>query len=266
MKSAAKYVQFGTFQRLDIPAWSNLVCTESVNSALPINGNQNVKFKGVPMPGGSGFAIASGSGLTCVPSAISVQIMNPQALQTTKGIIAAAVSNTQLDLNDRLQPWDDVATGCISYLRPRLMSAGKLALRGVQLNSYPLNMAAVADFLPMSYSPDQGGTLNSAAVASTGWAPIVVINESAGDADPVELQFLVSVEWRVRFDISNPAVASHAHHGVTDDWNWNRMLQNAVNMGNGVLDIVERVASAGQAVQAIAGPAMRRAPLMLTAA
>lgn len=253
--SSAKFVQFGSFQRITEAAWSNICAVEDVDVGQAVGGTGNTRFRSVPIPGNS----LVGSGLTCVPAAISVQIMNPQALQTTSGIVGAAVANTQLDLNNRVETWNDISTEFISYFRPRLMSAGKLALRGVQLNSYPLNMSAVSDFLPITSTLDGStGQLNGSAVRSVGWAPMVVINENG-----VPLQYLVSIEWRVRFDIANPAVASHRHHGVTNDMSWNNMLTNAINMGNGVMDIVEKVASAGQVVQQLAG---RRAPLMLTAA
>jgi hypothetical protein len=173
--------------------------------------------------------------------------MNPNALQTTAGIVAMAVCNTQLNLNDRVETWNDISTEFVSYFRPRLCSAGKLALRGVQMNSYPMNMSELADFKPMNASAGGGTTtLNGNNLDAKGWAPIVINNKNG-----VALDLLISIEWRVRFDIGNPAVASHQHHGVTPDRTWDRMIADAISMGNGVLDIVERVASAGQAAYQI---------------
>lgn len=221
-------------------AWSNIVAIEDVVDSAAINAASNTRYHSVPLPGGN----IAGSSLSVVPAAVSVQLMNPEALQTTSGIIAGAACHTQLDLNNRAETWNDISTEFISYFKPRLMSAGKLALRGVQVNSYPLNMSTCADFRPIVFSNTTGLiTLDSSAAAPEGWAPIVFVNQNN-----VGLEFLVSVEWRVRFDIGNPAVASHTHHGATPDFQWNALLSKAVAMGNGVIDIVDKVASAGAAI------------------
>lgn len=254
--STAKFTQFGSFKSTVTDTWSNVVGVSSVVNGTAINAGSNVKIHTVPLPGGN----LVGSGLTMVPAAISVQVLNGEALQTTTGIMAAGVCHTQMDLNDRTETWNDVSTEFISYFRPRMMSAGKLALRGVQMNAYPLNMSALADFRPYTLSTDGAvTTYNGSAIAPEGFSPIVIVNNSG-----VTLQYLVSVEWRVRFDLGSPAVASHTHHGVTPDGSWNRMLTAAISLGNGVLDIVERVASAGQAAEQIAALANRARPLALT--
>lgn len=212
---------------------------EDVASGTAINQPGNARRYSVPIPGGNAIA---GSTITVVPAALSVQLMNPEALQGTHGIIAGAVCHTQFDINDRTETFNDLSTEVISYFKPRLMSAAKLALRGVQANSYPLNMSSVADFKPITAPTDGDFTLNGV-LRPEGWAPIVFVNHGG-----VGLEYLVSVEWRVRFDIGNPAVASHAHHGVTPDQTWDSCIKQAVSMGNGMLDIAERVASVGQAV------------------
>lgn len=246
--TSAKYVQLGAFQRADGQTWSNIVGFEDVVAGNPISGAGNVRIIAVPFPGVS----IVGSAHTCVPSAISVQVMNPEALQTTHGILAAAVATTQLDLNNRAETFNDISSEFISYFKPRLLSAGKLALRGVQMDSFPLNMSEVSDFKALTSSASGGASdLNGNVFKPTGWAPIVIINEQG-----VGLELLITVEWRVRFDIGNPAVASHRHHGVTSDHDWNRMLTAAIDRGNGVLDIVERVASMGQAMGEFMRPLM----------
>lgn len=248
--SNAKYIQIGAFKRLSADAWSNIVMIEDVNKTASVNASDNTKTRSVPFPGNT----MTGSGLTLVPAAISVQVMNPNPLQSTQGILAGCVCHTQLDLNDRVETWDDIATEVISYFRPRLMSAGKLALRGVQVNSYPLNMSALADFRPCVPTADDSTiTLNGSAVAPEGLAPIVLINSNG-----VTLDLLIAVEWRVRFDLGNPAVATHRHHGVTSDWNWNKMLEHAIALGNGVMDIVEHVANSGRTL----GPLLERGRML----
>lgn len=240
IETTAKYIQFGTFRNAgNNDPWSNVVMIEDVVSSTAVNESANTRKYTIPVPGGS----MTGTTLSVVPAALSVQIMNPEALQGTNGIIAGAVCHTQLDINERTETYDELCTEIISYFRPRLMSAAKLALRGVQANSYPLNMSSIADFKPVVPTVDGTVTMGGAAIHPEGWAPIVCVNDGG-----VDLRFLVSVEWRVRFDMGNPAVASHAHHGVTSDSTWENCIKQAVSVGNGMLDIAEKVATVGQAV------------------
>jgi len=63
-----------------------------------------------------------------------------------------------------------------------------------------------------------------------------------------EIQLLIAVEWRVRFDVGNPAVASHSHHGVSSDASWDHHIRRATAALPGVVDIVEKVANTGFAL------------------
>jgi len=241
--------------------WTTFGMLKSVNSALAINATNNAYLHSIPFPGVS----VTGSSLSAVPAAISVQVMNPNPLQTTSGIVAAAVCPTQLDLRGRTETWADFGTEFLSFMRPRLMSAGKLALRGIQMDSYPLNMSALADFRPVIASPDITFTLDSSTyVHPEGFAPMVIVNQASTDDPPLELNLLITVEWRTRFDIGNPAVSSHTHHGVTSDQHWDGLIKQAIDKGSGVLDIVERVANTGEALanafQAVR-PALGKIPM-----
>lgn len=235
--------------------WVNIGLLRSVNSSLPINDPNNTIVESIPFPG----VPVGGSGLTAVPAAISVQIMNSNPLQTTEGIIAGAVSTAQLDLRDRTETWAEFGSEFISYMRPRLMSAGKLTLRGVQADSYPLNMNALSAFLPVTNQAGGPITLTDASwpYGFQGFAPIVLINQGSSLETPLTLQYLVTIEWRVRFDIGNPAVSSHMHHGVTSDSTWDRLVSAAASRGHGMLDIVEHVANTGTAVANAAGAAVK---------
>ncbi len=243
-------------------AWTNLGMIKSVDSSLPINGTTNTFLHAVPFPGNGTL---QGSGITAVPAAISVQVMNSNPLQSTEGIVAAAVCQTQLDLRGRSETWAEFGNEFISFMRPRLMSAGKLALRGVQLDSYPLDMNKLSDFRPILGVADTNFTWNeNARIHPAGFAPIVIINQASGEVPPLSLNLLITVEWRTRFDIGNPAVSSHSHHGVTSDQHWDSLIKKAVDRGSGALDIVERVANMGyslaNAAEAVR-PAMGRLPL-----
>lgn len=237
----------------ELSTWSNTIAWGSSSLSSPVNGTNatNVYCTSVP-----GVAVGAESTFTCVPSAMSVQVMNTNALQDTSGMVIAAVCPTQLSLVDNTRTWSDFTNEFTAYMRPRLMSAPKLALRGIQMNSYPLNMSTLSDFQTIqdySDGPITWITQSSDPAASqelSGFAPMVVLNTHG-----TNLSYAVTVEYRVRFDISNPAVASHRHQGITSDLTWDKMIKSAIALGNGVRDIADVVATAGNAVRAITGPA-----------
>ena len=235
---------FGTAVDLN-GSWSNTVCWSSVNGANAINGAANTYRTGENLPGSN---VGDNSTFTVVPSAFSVQVMNQNPLQTTAGLVYAAVCPTQLSLIDNTRTWDTFESQFVAYMKPRLMSMPKLAIKGVQMNSYPLNMAAISNFEAMANHGDHAMTWESTtgdagnAQYLTGWAPIVVVNTGSNS-----LTFAVTVEYRVRFDISNPAVASHVSHPCTPDKVWDNMTRSAAALGNGVMEIAEGVANMGHA-------------------
>lgn len=212
-----------------------------------INAANNTTVFGTTFPGLQ--ATAGTTALTVVPSALSVQILNGNALQTTAGILAAGVVKTQMSLQGRTESWDSYSGRFLSFMAPRLMSAGKLALKGVQINSYPLNMNVLSYFATMDPTEYVGNiTWNSGSpyqIHPEGWAPISVLN-----TDGVELTYLVAQEWRVRFDLANPAASAHRHHGVTSDGLWDKMVSLASALGHGVQDLPEMIANVGSAARA----------------
>lgn len=247
LTTAAKYIQFGAFQRAGKGEWSNIVGFHSNTESNPVNGANNVTGITVPFPGA---AALSGSGMTCTPAAVSVQLINGKPLSSTDGLVFGAVCNTQLDINGRSETFNDISTEVVSYFRPRLMSAGKLALRGVHANAYPLNMSELANFKPMVNSEPVAFTLNDTIVKPVGMTPIVFINQDSPE-NRTPYTFLVCVEWRVRFDLGNPAVASHVQHPTSSDQTWDAAIRKAASMGHGIADIVESVANAGEAATRI---------------
>lgn len=228
-----------------------------------------------PPPAGKepGFLLEY-SNTTAVPSALSVQIINPTPVQTAAGTGIAAVCPVRLDLAGTQKTWKTVGDEILSYYRPRVLTGGKLALRGVQMDSLPLSMTDVSDFRevwgidPLICAPSAMQWSYEAAVQTIegapaltdpqktfgcnlhpeGWAPMVYYspyNAAKPPADRQEMTFLVTMEWRVRFDISNPACSSHALHKPSTDVQWHNMISKAVSVLPGVIDIVEKVANAG---------------------
>lgn len=179
-----------------------------------------------------------------VPAAFSVQLMNPNALQDTSGIVYAGRVRTAWRVKEHgADTGETNANQFISYNTPRLLAAAKLAFRGTQTDSVPFNMSRVADFTGL-HTTDPGSTsVGSGTWDFSGFNPQFYYNP-----DGIKLQYLVCCEWRVRFDPSNPAQASHVQHPHADESIWLRCLQAAEAAGNGVIDIADRVAQTGNAI------------------
>lgn len=181
------------------------------------------------------------------PAAYSIQVMNPEALQSSKGIVYIGRIRTALKMSQDLDETVlALASQLISYNNPRLCAAAKLAFRGVQIDLVPFNMSELANFTSAS-SPtftQYGGSSPD----PLGFAPAFIFNPEG-----IGLQLLVAAEWRVRFDPSNPAQATHIHHAPASESVWAQAQHYAESVGNGVVDIADRVANIGQAVYGAAG-------------
>jgi len=178
-----------------------------------------------------------------VPAAFSIQIMNPEALQTSSGMVYIGRCKNKVNLKDgdNSTSWEDLANNLVSYSNPRMCAAGKLALRGVQVDAVPNNMSELAKFTGLVELTDSSFTLSSSTqIHQEGFNPIFVYNPNA-----IDLQILVCCEWRVRFDPSNPAYAACVHHKPSTDTMWSDAMQSALEFGNGVVDIAEKVARIG---------------------
>lgn len=194
---------------------------------------------------------------TVVPSALSVQLMNPQALQTTNGILYVGRMTTQLRGEDEISTWGELANQFVSYQAPRLCSAGKLALRGVTVDAAPFNLTELMDFERLQDPSPGSGPSVDAFWSSTsqgtdpqitrrwhmkGFSPIMVYNPAN-----VGVNFLVTMELRVRFDIGHPASSTHTIHAPVSHQTWGKAISDMVSAGHGVMDIAERVANMGSA-------------------
>jgi hypothetical protein len=178
------------------------------------------------------------------PAAFSIQIMNPEQLQQTNGIvyIGRAKNKVALSEGDLTRTWRKVADSLVSYCNPRLCAAGKLALRGVQVDATPNNMSELAKFTTLAQEDSASfklGTDNTS--HQEGFNPIFVYNPNG-----IDLQILVCCEWRVRFDPGNPAHAACSMKKPTTEASWAKMIEDATKLGNGVIDIAEKVANLGE--------------------
>jgi hypothetical protein len=248
-KTDDKVILFGSFAtdadaNGNTPAWLNVCAISSAVPAAAING-ANASY--VWTYDTSSFGVA----MTWVPAAITVQIMNPGALQTTSGMVYGGRVHTQLPLANDARTWDSLSDSLIQYQTPRLMSAGKLALKGVKCSALPFDMSDLTDFRAfqatstgaITWDGDTSVALAHGAQPS-GFAPIFVVNTG----DSLELEYLVTCEWRLRFDPNTPACSAHTFHPPAPLSVWNDAVAAAMRGGHGMEDIADAVADTGLAI------------------
>lgn len=246
----SRLLLFGTIKggRSNHPdtAWFNSVCVSSVGTGSAISAPNNALFHIDTALGATGFDHAR-----LVPAALTVQVMCPRSLQTAEGIVYIGRTKQVLDLMGDSRTWDTLASELVSYSSPRLCSAGKLALRGVKVDAIPNNMSQLSDFCPRGVISDPAAkTWSDSGINAQfeGFAPIFVYNR-----DLVSMQYLVTVEWRVRFDPGNPAYGGHSYHPVSSDSVWSDTIRGLEAEGHGVVDMAEGIADFGDAAMAAAG-------------
>lgn len=231
--------------------WTNIAALSyNDGNVTPASNNNMKRYVFNALTGGSW------NGAQITPAAFSVQLMNPGALQTTTGIVYAGRIRTAWKISENLTTAGAAsANQFISYNNPRLLAAAKLAFRGVQVDCVPFNMSELANFTPVEELADGDFTASASTPDFNGFAPIFFWNPN----NIANLQFLVCCEWRVRFDPSNPAQASHTQHTHAPESMWMQALHTAEAIGNGVIDIADKVAETGNAVFGAAAGTYRAA-------
>lgn len=243
--SAANFVMFNPFMNTTggNDRWLNWCGIESVVSSDPILGTHNTAPINMPMLG-------LDAACEVVPAALTVQVMNPSSLQSADGVFAMARVNQSLSMGrSGTISYDELASRFVSFYTPRLLTGGKLALRGVKCSAYPLDMTEYAAFLPVRQDITLPFTWNEN-IKPSALTPIVFVQNNA---IPQILEFMITIEWRVRFDPGNPATASHSFHNTLADECWNDVIRAASSTGHGVEELAEVVADGGAL---IAGAAM----------
>ena len=250
-------ILFGTFKgpgaEFTETCWLSTIAVRNVQNGLETSINDATGGGNAFFHRSSALQSTSLNSAKMVPAAITVQIMNSSALQAADGIAYIGRSKTVLDLMGDTRSWKTVMEELVSYSAPRLCSGGKLALRGVQVNAIPNNLSALSDFVPRRnpINERQTWTESSFAADFEGFGPIFVYNP-----DKIALKYLVTVEWRMRFDPLNPAYASHTVHAPASESTWSKVIGEAEDMGHGVMDIADVTADIGMA-------AMGAAPFLL---
>jgi hypothetical protein len=232
----------------DGSGWSNIIGVADVDKTAAIGANNNTR----PLIGPS---IADN--ISLVPSAFSIQVMNPEALQDTTGIMYIGRCLTRLDLRGDSGTWVDLQNDLISFQAPRLLAAAKLAFKGVQVDGLVADMNELSNFSTVTdfsntnftwdgdFRPEVLDDKKRTCVFG-GFLPIYVLNP-----DGVGLRIQVTVEYRARFDPFSPAVASHQYHKPAPLSVWDRAVSTMQTLGHGVREIADVVATAGSAYNSV---------------
>lgn len=234
-QSSAGFIMFAPFFNDVAGKWYDWCGVEEVVYTDPVTGTNNTRPVNMPM---LGLAEAC----EVVPAALTVQVMNPAALQDADGVFAMARVNQQMPLGNSAATltYEEMAARVVSFYSPRLMTGGKLSLRGVKCDSYPLDMTEYANFAAVSRFTGLVTWVQSIQPAAL--APIVFIQNNA---IPKTLEFMVTIEWRVRFDPGNPATSSHTYHDSLPDRCWNSVISDMSAAGHGIVELSEEVATLG---------------------
>jgi hypothetical protein len=222
--------------------WSNVIGLGDVDAAMAISGSSNTfAYLGPSITGN----------ISLVPSAFTIQVMNPEALQETTGIMYIGRCMTRLDLRGNTGTWVDLSNDLISFQAPRLLAAAKLAFKGVHVDAIVADMNELSNFSTVtsntggSFTWDGNASGNRSNVFG-GFLPIYVLNP-----DGVGLRIQVTVEYRARFDPFSPAVASHQYHKPAPLSVWDRAVSTMQSIGHGVREISDVVATAGSAYNSV---------------
>jgi hypothetical protein len=98
----------------------------------------------------------------------------------------------------------------------------------------------MADFTQIYRGFPNGTGVWPGGLTPAGMTPIVIYNP-----DGIELNLLICQEFRTRFELFNPACASHKYHLPSTDAHWAKMIKQATELGSGALDIADVVAKSG---------------------
>lgn len=234
-----------TAQGPDGPQWSNIFCYESVAWNDPIDDPNNTRRQGFAMR-------EPWMDANIAPAAFSVQLMCTSPVSEASGLVRIGRSRMAFNLNLKQENWSTFTENWSQYSAPRLCSAGKLALRGVQVDAVPVNMNVLSDVTPViiNNSNNQLVTMNDGQPNFGGFAPIVC-EFTPPASGSTSYRALATCEWRVRFDPANPAYASSVYHPPAGEHVWDGVMRTLSSSLNGVKDIVETVAATGAAVATV---------------
>lgn len=238
------------------------VCGLGINDLTnPINGTGNAYLIGNVLPGMGSRSTGFSADFSVAPAAMTVQVMNAKAVNSAAGVFYMTRSKQQLDMGGGNRTGLELQQQVLSFFTPRILTGGKLALRGVATSAFPLDMSEYSDFMGMF--PDvpgetADGDFNYPAAKwreyVQPWALSPIVFSNAGMDSTDDITFFITIQWRVRYDPLNPASATHKHQDTWSDAAWNNAGAAFSREAHGVYDIaagaIDAVEAAGDAAVA----------------
>lgn len=243
LTSADRYVMFGTFYGNIAGESERLLSCVGLHSASGVSTVGTTSWTTLDNDQ-LGLFGSTHIGNTYIPAALTVQVMCTDPINTASGLVRGTLLRQAINLHDQASTVENWYSSACVVNPPRLMTAGKMALRGVVANAVPMNMSKLSDFVV-------GRNVASAVTPSTdyenftatGMTPIII--ENTGGAN---LAYVVTTEYRVRFEAGLVAAATHVSHPATPLPAWNRCVELASKYGHGIQDIAETIANTGAAI------------------
>lgn len=242
ISSASKMHLFGTFANAANPSypvgedmWSNAVAVAPIDSTLPVSTAVNTTFSYAPGLGGVG---STAGRITMTPACVTVNITNGNPLQTTTGMIYAGRMDQPADWRGSGSSWDALMSGILAYKAPKAVSASQLALDGLTVSALPAEMSTLSLFRSQYTASANPVTWDASSAQHPAGFGLIYVHNPNG----VSLNFQVTVEWRLRFDSSDPASSSHTFHPPSSEATWSAAIKSMVDSGHGVFSLLERSA------------------------
>lgn len=210
----------------------------------------------LPSPTGNdsrGFA-------SVVPSAVSVQVLNPASLNTAAGVVYMGRCSTILSGVEGSDTRNvaDFCNALLSYSSSKRISGARLAMSPQQINCVPADLNDLTAFRELGPPSDQASPQTSFAWDTNydfaGFKPAYIINPQKQT-----LSYRVCIEYRVRLSPFNPMHNTQQLHKPVSHDMWHKIVGTAESVGHGVEDagVVGAagymMSGAGEGIMAAAG-------------
>jgi len=162
-----------------------------------------------------------------VPASVTVQVMNPAALQTTAGNVYVVRCNQLIKLAGSSTLWDNLANQIVSRSNSLPMSAAGLNQRPVKIDCVPLDMTSYSQFERLSNNSTGTFTFDSDDHSFDTMSPVLIYNP-----DAVALTVAVTIKWRMRLDPGIPGYGAGLPQKAAPPGYWDRALAYAQSFGN----------------------------------
>jgi hypothetical protein len=211
------------------PSWSRAVAIASDNAASQITTASNTYVKAE--------VDSTATGLKCVPAAVTVRIINSEALQTTTGVVYIGQMHTKEDLRGSTNSWTTTGQQLVSFCKHKGFSAAQLATKSVDVSAVPTDMSELADFEEKRTWSDGLQTYDTQAdIVFAGFSPIFIYNPNG-----INLTLEIMVEWRVRHSSLSIFHSRMQLHQPAPERSWFQAIEEVTERGIHFTENVEKL-------------------------